>query len=172
MKYYNAVTNLGKARICSEIATKINALGVSPRTLTEQLCCTYMRQIYFFEISFFAKDLLVNSSTYLSRDAFQSSSYRYIAYINQKKYIYIPSISCFSLETFFLNLEIVCNYNNTFYVLVTILTFFNWKRTNTSSFMSCFSFNMIMHFKCLCCFLFFFTEIVYLHIAVFMIKQS
>jgi hypothetical protein len=70
MKYYNAVTNLGKARICSEIATKINALGVSPRTLTEQLCCTYMRQIYFFEISFFAKDLLVNSSTYLSRDAF------------------------------------------------------------------------------------------------------
>ena len=34
-KYSNAVTNVEKARIWSEIITKINALGVAPRTLKE-----------------------------------------------------------------------------------------------------------------------------------------
>ena len=69
MKYYNTVTNLEKARICSEIATNINALGVAPRTLTEQFCLISGKYI-FFEISILAKDLLVNSSTYLLKDAF------------------------------------------------------------------------------------------------------
>ena len=32
-KHYNNVTNVKKARIWSEINTKINSLGVAPRTL-------------------------------------------------------------------------------------------------------------------------------------------
>jgi hypothetical protein len=64
------VTNVEKAIICSEMATKINALGVVPRTLKEQFCFTYMWQIYFFKIFFFTKDLPVNYSKYLSKDAF------------------------------------------------------------------------------------------------------
>jgi hypothetical protein len=34
-KHYNNVTNVKKARIWSEINTKINSLGVAPRTLKE-----------------------------------------------------------------------------------------------------------------------------------------
>jgi hypothetical protein len=34
-KYYNDVTNVEKARICSEINTKSMLWGVAPRTLTE-----------------------------------------------------------------------------------------------------------------------------------------
>ena len=49
--------------------------------------------------------------------------------------------------------ELFCNYKETFYVLVTILTLFYLVVFKyTSSFMSCFSFNMFKHFECLCCF--------------------
>ena len=66
--------------------------------------------------------------------------------------------------------ELFCNYKETFYVLVTILTLFYLVVFKyTSSFMSCFSFNMFKHFECLCCFQFFHKN-VYLHISFVLIQ--
>ena len=76
-----------------------------------------------FQRFFFTKDLVVNSSRYLSKDALWGSNFtkrdEKSSYINQNnRNIYLPPISCVALKQLF------CNYKETFYVLVTIHTLF------------------------------------------------
>ena len=60
--------------------------------------------------------------------------------------------------------DLFCNYQDTFYVLVTIHTlFYLVVFIYSSSFMLCLSFNMFKNLECLCCFLFFSHKNVYLH---------
>ena len=116
---------------------------------------TYMMQKQFFKDLFFTKDLLVNSSRYLSKDALQGSNFtkrdEKSAYINQNnKSIYLPPISCVACigNKFSKLYGHFCNYKETYYVLVTIFTLF-YLVVYTSSFMVCFSFNKFKHLECL-----------------------
>ena len=75
---------------------------------------TYMRQKQFFKY-FFTKDLLVNSSRYLSKDTLQSLNFtkrdEKSKYINQNnKHIYLPQYRVLLGNKFSKLNELFCNY--------------------------------------------------------------
>ena len=137
---------------------------------------TYVRGNFFLN-NFFTKDLLANSSRYLSNDTLQGSNFtkrdEKSAYINQNnKNIYLPPISC------------VACIGNKFSKLYGY--FYNYKETFMfqSQFLLCFTWlcipAVLCHVLASTCssilnvyFFMFFLKNVYLHMQfIFMIQQS